>query len=146
VDRAGRRRPRVGRMAALDLDGVFAVPPLPRNRDARRTLNLDAADCVARHIEAGGITRFLYGGNAFLYHATLDEFEILLGWLAGFAAPRWPIPSLGPSFGRAIDQARLLKRHRFPAAMMLPCNDPRDARGLEAGYREVANAAGMPLI
>src|SRR4029079_10128833 len=45
-----------------------------------------------------------------------------------------------------MDQGRLLKRHRFPAAMMLPCNDPRDARGLEAGYREVANAAGMPLI
>ena len=34
------------------------------------------------HIEAGGITRFLYGGNAFLYHITLDEFDVLLGWLA----------------------------------------------------------------
>src|SRR5919107_2153861 len=45
-----------------DLADIFAVPPLPRRGDARRTLNLDAAECVARHIEAGGITRFLYGG------------------------------------------------------------------------------------
>jgi (1->4)-alpha-D-glucan 1-alpha-D-glucosylmutase len=29
------------------------------------------------HIEAGGITRFLYGGNAFLYHASLDDFQAL---------------------------------------------------------------------
>jgi dihydrodipicolinate synthase/N-acetylneuraminate lyase len=133
-------------MAALNLDGVFAVPPLPRCRDAKRTLDLDAAEDVARHIEAGGITRFLYGGNAFLYHATLGEFEMLAGWLASFAAPRVPIPSIGPSFGHALDQARILRRHRFAAAMMLPCADPRDARGLEAGYREIADAAGMPLI
>jgi dihydrodipicolinate synthase/N-acetylneuraminate lyase len=138
---AGGTRPQT-----KDLRGVFAVPPLPRRRDAKRTLDLDAAEQVARHIEAGGITRFLYGGNAFLYHATIGEFEMLAGWLASFDAPRWPIPSIGPSFGRAIDQARILARHRFPAVMMLPCADPRDARGLEAGYREIADAAGMPLI
>jgi dihydrodipicolinate synthase/N-acetylneuraminate lyase len=133
-------------MAALNLNGVFAVPPLPRRRDARRTLDLDAAEEVAQFIESGGITRFLYGGNAFLYHATLGEFEILCGWLASFPASRWPIPSVGPSFGHAMDQARILRQHRFPTAMMLPCGDPRDARGIEAGYREIADAAGMPLV
>jgi dihydrodipicolinate synthase/N-acetylneuraminate lyase len=135
-----------GSVSLQDLAGVFAVPPLPRRADSRRSLNFDAAECVARHIEAGGITRYLYGGNAFLYHITLDEYEALLDWLAGFGETRWPIPSVGPSFGRAIDQARLLKRHRFPAAMVLPCNDPRDARGMEAGMREIAAAAGVPLI
>jgi dihydrodipicolinate synthase/N-acetylneuraminate lyase len=129
-----------------DVNGVFAVPPLPRKPDARRTLDLDAAERVAAHIEAGGITRFLYGGNAFLYHASLDEFEALVDWLAGFPSARWPIPSIGPSFGRALDQAKILKAHRFPAVMMLPCGDPRDARGMEAGLREIAAAAGMPLI
>lgn len=129
-----------------DLNGVYAVPPLPRRRDERRALDLNAAEAVARHIHAGGITRFLYGGNAFLYHVSLDEFATLIDWLAGFPATRWPIPSIGPSFGRAIDQARLLRRHSFPAVMMLPCADPRDARGLEAGMREIAHAAGMPLI
>src|SRR5204863_8040198 len=46
----------------------------------------------------------------------------------------------------AMDQARLLRRHRFPCAMMLPCGDPRDAKGMEAGLREVASAIGVPLI
>ena len=129
-----------------DLRGVFAVPPLPRRTDARRTLDLDEAERVAAHVARGGITRLLYGGNAFLYHVTLAEYEELVDWLAGFPKERWAIPSLGPSFGRAIDQARLLRRRSFRAAMMLPCSDPRDAAGLEAGLREIAEAAGLPLI
>src|SRR5262245_31909010 len=130
----------------MNLNAVFAVPPLPRKADSRRTLNLDAAELVARHIEGGGVNRLLYGGNAFLYHASLDEFETLVGWLAGFPATRIAIPSIGPSFGRAMDQARILKRYRFAAVMMLPCGDPRDAKGMEAGLREIADAAGVPLI
>ena len=125
---------------------MFAVPPLPRRTGARRTLDFDAAEAVAKHIEDGGITRYLYGGNAFLYHVTLDEYETLLGWLDGFDATRWPIPSVGPSFGRAIDQAKLLRRYSFRTVMVLPCNDPRDARGMEAGLREIADACGVPLI
>jgi dihydrodipicolinate synthase/N-acetylneuraminate lyase len=136
----------VSEIAIDDLRGVFSVPPLPRKRDAKRSLDFDAAECVARHIEAGGITRYLYGGNAFLYHMTLEEYDALLGWLSGFGSSRWAIPSLGPSFGRAVDQTRLVRRHAFRTAMMLPCGDPRDARGMEAGIREVADAAGMPLI
>src|SRR5262249_16178004 len=34
----------------------------------------------------------------------------------------------------------------FPCAMALPCNDPRDAEGLEKGYREIAEAAGTRLL
>jgi dihydrodipicolinate synthase/N-acetylneuraminate lyase len=129
-----------------DLRGVFAVPPLPRRSDAHRTLDLDEAERVARHIEAGGVSRFLYGGNAFLYHVSQGEYESLLGWLAGFPAGRWAIPSLGPSFGRALDQAPLLRRHPFRCAMMLPCGDPRDASGMEEGLREIADATGLPLV
>jgi 4-hydroxy-tetrahydrodipicolinate synthase len=129
-----------------DLAGVFAVPPLPRRPGVRRTIDFGAAESVAKHIEDGGITRYLYGGNAFLYHVTLDEYETLLGWLDGFDAPRWPIPSVGPSYGRAIDQAKLLRRYSFRAVMVLPCNDPRDASGMEAGLREIADACGVPLI
>lgn len=129
-----------------DLRGVYAVPPLPRRADARRTLDLDAAEVVARRIEDGGITRYLYGGNAFLYHITIDEYDTLVAWLAGFAAPRWAIPSVGPSFGRAIDQATLVRRHSFRCVMTLPCGDPRDAEGMEAGLREIADACGIPLI
>jgi dihydrodipicolinate synthase/N-acetylneuraminate lyase len=133
-------------IALDDLAAVFAVPPLPRKDDVARSLNFDAAEAVARHIGAGGITRYLYGGNAFLYHITLAEYEALLDWLSGFGTTRWAIPSVGPSFGRAMDQATILKRHSFRAAMLLPCNDPRDAGGMEAGAREIADAAGIPLI
>jgi dihydrodipicolinate synthase/N-acetylneuraminate lyase len=128
------------------LNAVHAVPPLPRRTDRHRTIDYGAAEDVIRHIETGGITRFLFGGNAFLYHATLAEYEGLLDWLSGFPVTRSPIPGVGPSFGRAMDQAALLKRHRFQIAMLLPCGDPRDAEGLEAGAREIANAAGLPLM
>jgi len=45
-----------------------------------------------------------------------------------------------------MDQAALLKRYAFPCVMLLPCGDPRDAAGLERGYREFADAAGTQLI
>lgn len=129
-----------------DLCGVFAVPPLPRTQTPRRALDLDAAAQVVDHIANGGITRFLYGGNAFLYHVSHGDYEALVEWLAAFPEGRWAVPSLGPSFGRALDQACILRRHSFRCAMVLPCGDPRDALGLEAGLREIADAAGLPLI
>ena len=103
-----------------DLRGVFSVPPLPRRAVTGRPLDFAEGDRLVRHMAAGGLTRFLYGGNAFLYHLTLAEYQDLLGWLAGFADGHWAIPSVGPSFGRAMDQAALLRRHRFPCAMALP--------------------------
>ena len=129
-----------------DLRGVFAVPPLARRADRGRAIDLEQNGKVLRHMAAGGLRRFLYGGNAFLYHVTLAEYEEMLGWMAGFPDDHWAIPSVGPSFGRALDQAPLLRRHRFPVAMALPCSDPRDAAGLEAGMREIAEAAGIGLI
>jgi dihydrodipicolinate synthase/N-acetylneuraminate lyase len=127
-----------------DLRGVFAVPPLARRPVPGRPIDFGENERLVRHMSAGGLTRFLYGGNAFLYHVTLPEYEELLGWLSGLEG--WVVPGLGPSFGRALDQAALLRRHRFPCAMALPCADPRDARGLEAGLREIADVAGLGLI
>ncbi|MEO6725961.1 MAG: dihydrodipicolinate synthase family protein [Blastocatellia bacterium] len=129
-----------------DLRGVFSVPPLARKNDARRSLDFDQNNRIVKHIAAGGIRRFLYGGNAFLYHVTLAEYEGLLEWLSGLADEHWAIPSVGPSYGRAMDQAPLLRRYNFPCAMMLPCGDPRDAVGLERGLREFADAAETKLI
>jgi dihydrodipicolinate synthase/N-acetylneuraminate lyase len=129
-----------------DLRGVLAVPPLPRKTGPGRPLDFREGDKLFAHMAKGGLTRFLYGGNAFLYHVTLGEYEELLGWLSGIAGEHWMIPSIGPSFGRAMDQAALLRRHRFPCVMALPCADPRDAAGLETGLREIAAAAGCGLI
>ena len=129
-----------------DLRGVFAVPPLARRLDSDRSLDLEQNDLIVRHIQSGGLRRLIYGGNAFLYHLTLSEFEELLRWLADLDDELWVIPSIGPSYGRAMDQAGLLRKFKFPAAMMLPCGDPRDASGLERGYREIADAAETRLI
>lgn len=126
--------------------GVFAVPPLARAADGKRSIHWDENHRIATHILSGGISRLLYGGNAFLYHATLKEYEALLDWLASLSDSVWCMPSAGPSFGRAMDQAPLLLKHRFPLVMVLPCHDPRDAKGLERGLREFAEAAATPLM
>jgi dihydrodipicolinate synthase/N-acetylneuraminate lyase len=127
-----------------DLRDVFAVPPLARRFDAVRSLDFEQNERIVRHIDRGGITRLIYGGNAFLYHIPLAEYEQLLDWLAHVES--WVIPSVGPDYGRAIDQATLLRNHRFPCVMVLPCGDPRDAVGLECGYREIAETADTKLI
>jgi dihydrodipicolinate synthase/N-acetylneuraminate lyase len=129
-----------------DLVGVFAVPPLARTHDRERSLNLQQNERIVRHIASGGITRLLYGGNAFLYHVTLREFDALAAWLSDLPSDVWVIPSVGPSFGRAMDQASIVRSRHFPTAMLLPCGDPRDAAGLERGIRELADASGAPLI
>ena len=122
------------------------MPPLARRRDSVRSLDLAQNNLIVRHIRTGGITRLIYGGNAFIYHVTLTEYEAMLGWLAELDDDLWVIPSIGPSYGRAMDQVNLLRGFRFPAAMILPCSDPRDAAGLERGYREIADAAATKLI
>lgn len=133
-------------IAIEDWAGVFPVPPLARKRDKDRTIAWEENTRIVRHMSAAGLSRFLYGGNAFLYHLALSEFEELLGWLASLDGELWCIPSVGPSYGRAIDQAAMLKRHSFPCAMHLPCGDPRDAAGLETGLTEFSQRAGLPLI
>jgi len=133
-------------VAPPDLAGVFAVPPLARRRDVKRSLDFEANDRLVAHIVGGGLTRLVWGGNAFLYHVALDEYAALLSWMSDLDDRVWAIPSVGPAYGRAMDQALLLRRFSFPAAMLLPCHDPRDAEGLETGVREIADLAGIPLI
>lgn len=126
--------------------GVFAVPPLARANNPGRSLDLEQNNRVVRHIADGGVTRFIYGGNAFLYHVTLSDYASMLAWMSDWSKDYTMLPSAGPSFGRLIDQAPLLKARAFPAVMALPCGDPRDAAGLERGLREFADAAETKLI
>jgi dihydrodipicolinate synthase/N-acetylneuraminate lyase len=134
-------------MTPASLEGVFAVPPLARKLDATRAIDFEQNSLIVRSIARGGITRFIYGGNAFLYHLTLNEYEQLLEWQTQFKGDDlWLIPSAGPSYGRLIDQANLLRRYGFPCVMTLPCGDPRDATGLERGFREFADAANVRLM
>jgi dihydrodipicolinate synthase/N-acetylneuraminate lyase len=128
------------------LDGVFAVPPLARSGKTR-ALDFEQNDRIVRHIAEGGISRFIYGGNAFFYHLTLSEFEQVLEWQTTFQKKNlWMIPSAGPSYGRLMDQAAILRRSDVPCVMALPCGDPRDAAGLANGWREFAEAANTRLM
>jgi dihydrodipicolinate synthase/N-acetylneuraminate lyase len=130
----------------LSLDGVFAVPPLARE-PGTRAIDLEQSSRIVHHIAKGGVQRFIYGGNAFLYHLTLDEYQQLLDWQADNREDGlWFIPSAGPSYGRLMDQAKLLRPHEVPCVMTLPCGDPRDAEGLEAGLREFAHKANTRLM
>jgi dihydrodipicolinate synthase/N-acetylneuraminate lyase len=45
-----------------------------------------------------------------------------------------------------MDQAAALKRYGVTCAMVLPCADPRDAFGLEQGYREISSTAETKLL
>ena len=137
---------RTAHLAPADLRGVFPVPPLARRNDARRSIDFAENERLVRHMGEGGITRFVYGGNALLYHIPLADYDELLDWLAGFPDEHLVIPSAGPSYGRAMDQAPLLRQRNFPCVMALPCGDPRDATGLEQGLREFAGAAATPLL
>ncbi|HET6216717.1 MAG TPA: dihydrodipicolinate synthase family protein [Acidobacteriaceae bacterium] len=134
-------------MTPGSLEGVFAVPPLARTPGKTRAIDFEQNSEIVRYIANGGITRFIYGGNAFLYHLTLDEYEQLLEWQAKIQRNGlWLIPSAGPSYGRLMDQAKLLRRFAVPCVMTLPCADPRDAGGLERGLREFAEAADVRLM
>src|SRR5262249_34403969 len=129
-----------------DLRGVFAVPPLARATDVTRSINVEQNESIVRHIVAGGFNRIIYGGNAFLYHIRLNEYATLIEWLANLPDDLWIIPSMGPAYGFAMEQASILRRYQFPCAMMLPSNDPRDAVGLAQGYRDISDAAETRLL
>jgi dihydrodipicolinate synthase/N-acetylneuraminate lyase len=134
-------------MTPDSLQGVFAVPPLARKPGTTRAIDFEQNSRIVRSIAKGGVTRLIYGGNAFLYHLTLAEFEQLLEWQATLKQDDlWLIPSAGPSYGRLMDQAKLLRRFAPACVMALPCADPRDAAGLERGLREFAEAADVRLM
>ena len=124
---------------------VIAVPPLARHADL--SLNVTENAKLIRHIEKGGVSTLLYGGNANFYHIALSEYDAALSFLAETAAERTlVIPSAGPAFGTMMDQARLLRRHKFPTVMVLPQVGITTSQGVETGIRQFVQAAGVPAL
>ena len=62
---------------------VISVPPLARNADF--SLNHDENEKLIRHLEGGGVSTLLYGGNAILYHVALSEYAELLQMMTDLA-------------------------------------------------------------
>ena len=124
---------------------VLAVPPLARKADG--TLHDAENTKLIRHIEAGGIRTLLYGGNANFYHMPLSEYDQALSYLAQAAgSDTLVIPSAGPAFGFSMDQAKILRRHKFPTIMLLPQVGITTSDGVEEGVRRFVQAAGVPAL
>lgn len=126
-------------------DSVIAVPPLARNEDY--SFNADENLKIIRHVEAGGVTTLLYGGNAILYHVAMSEYAELLALLAESAANgSLVIPSVGPAFGTMMDQAAILRDFAFPTAMILPQRDVATSDGVATAVRKFVEAAERPAV
>ncbi len=131
--------------AATLATSVVAVPPLARNADL--TLNRAENLKLIRHIEAGGVSTFLYGGNANFYNIAVSEFEELLAFLEESVAPTSVvIPSVGPMYGTMMDQARILAKTKYPTAMVLPAIFGATSAGVETGVRKFVEVSGKPAV
>lgn len=124
---------------------VIAVPPMARN--AQGVLCRHNNEKIIRWIEAGGVTTFLYGGNAVFYHMRLSEYADALTIIAESAAPTsLMIPSVGPTYGIMMDQVDILKQFNFPTVMILPQKEIADEKGIATGIRKFAEAYGKPIV
>jgi dihydrodipicolinate synthase/N-acetylneuraminate lyase len=124
---------------------VIAVPPLARLPNLE--LNAAANRILIRHLEEGGVTTLMYGGNANFYNVGLYEYAAILDFLEqAVAMDSWVVPSAGPDFGKLLDQARVLKTRAFPTAMVLPQTFPATPDGSEQAIRRFADAFGRPVI
>lgn len=124
---------------------VVSVPPLARKADL--TLNDVENTKLIKHLEAGGVRTFLYGGNANLYNIAISEYPRLLNFLAETVADTSiVVPSVGPLYGSIIDQADILKGFRFPTAMILPTLFPAKPAGIQTAVRHFVERAGIPAV
>ncbi len=124
---------------------VISVPPLCRDASGK----VDAAENakVIRHIEAGGVSTLLYGGNANFYNIAPSEYADVLAQLEAAAAPgTWIVPGIGPYFGMAMDQAAILARTRFPTAMLLPTVAVSSPEGVRRGVLQIVEKYGRPIV
>lgn len=124
---------------------VIAVPPLARAPDG--SLSRADNEAIITHLGAGGVTSFMYGGNANFFHLTLDEFAAALDLLTGLVPEgAWLLPSIGPDFGKARDQLRLIRSHGFPTAMLLPSAAPTTPEGIADGITRLSDALAGPVV
>lgn len=124
---------------------VVAVPPMAR--DATMKVCRQQNEKIIRFLEAGGVRSLLYGGNAVFYHIRLSEFADVLSMLSDTAGDETVVvPSIGPAFGMAMDQAEVLRDFNFPTAMLLPSRDVVDQRGIATAIRSLADRLDMPLV
>ncbi len=124
---------------------VLAVPPLARDASEKICRTENAR--IVQHIESGGVSMLLYGGNANLYHMRPSEFGWLLEMLQDVAAAdTLVVPSVGPAYGTMMDQADVFKKTEFPTVMVLPTKAVMTEAGLMTGFRRFVEAINRPAV
>ncbi len=124
---------------------VIAVPPLALNDDF--TVAAEANGTLIRHIEAGGVSTLLYGGNANVQNWPVSRYGEWLDMLSSMVADStWMIPSVGPDGGKLFDQAGLLAGRNYPAAMLLPFSGPKTDEGFARAIRDFVQRSGTKAI
>jgi len=124
---------------------VIAVPPLARDSDLKIDREENAK--IIRHIEAGGVSTLLYGGNANFYHIAPSEYADALEIIATESAENTlVVPSVGPAYGTMMDQAKVLQDFDFPSVMVLPMQGLTTDDGVAAGFRKFVEALGKPAV
>jgi 4-hydroxy-tetrahydrodipicolinate synthase len=124
---------------------VLAVPPLAVDAAGAYADAQNAA--LISHVEAGGVSTLLYGGNALVHHWPMSRYADWLDRLiAAAGTDTWIIPSVGADGGRLIDQAPILRERRFPVAMLLPMGPPLTREGLLAALLRLHRDSGAQLL
>ena len=124
---------------------VLSVPPLCRRADD--AIDREQNIRLLAHLRAGGVSTFMYGGNANLYNMAPSEFMRFAELVQDIAqSGDWIIPSVGSDYGKAADQLAFLRGQPFPTAMLLPHRFPATPSGVATGIRKLADIYGKPLI
>jgi 4-hydroxy-tetrahydrodipicolinate synthase len=124
---------------------VLSVPPLARRPD----LTIDPAENarLLDHLRSGGVSTFMYGGNANLYNIGVTELRTLAELLLKLTRDNdWIIPSVGSDYGKALDQVTMLRELPFPTVMVLPHKAQSTPAGVATGIRKLADTYGKPVI
>lgn len=124
---------------------VIAVPPLALTTGLTPDVNENRK--ILEHLHSGGVTSYLYGGNANFFAVPVSGYAAILDVLEEITPEDgWTIPSIGADYGKALDQVRMLKDRPFPTAMLLPMQAPVTPDGVATGVRRLADALGRQLI
>ncbi|HEY9278838.1 MAG TPA: dihydrodipicolinate synthase family protein [Eoetvoesiella sp.] len=124
---------------------VVAAPPIALTSDFEIAYDQNAA--LTRHIESGGARILLYGGNANLYHYGQRLYRDALKMMHAFQTERTSvITSIGPDFGKMLDQTKAVREIGLKNVMLLPMAFPADSAGVANGARRVANELGFGVI
>ncbi len=117
---------------------VVAVPPVALTADHRPDGAANRA--IMRHVVEGGCRVLLYGGNANIYNFGDALFRDALATIHAECPENGRILfSIGPDFGKAMDQSQTLRSAGIVNAMLLPMMFPADPRGLAEGCRRIAD-------